>query len=360
MPLAKAREIGALALFGETYDEQTVRVVEMGGPWSRELCGGTHVQHSSQIGLVTITGESSRWGPASAGSRRSSASRLSATSPRSARWCMGLTDALKVQPDQLPDRVNKLVAQLKEAEKQIADLKSQTVLADVGSIVAKSHDMWGVGYIAHRADGVTGNDLRSLALEIRNRVQDTASVIAVVGGAADKPSVVIVTTQGARDRGLDAGELVRVASETLGGRGGGKDDIAQGGGTDGSPRGRRPQGRGVRHRARAAVLGRAVSYSFGEALGSGLAKTWWLSLVGRQSLYSSSFKHLRFSLARCRALRLRVGRAASRLQRVPRRGHGFRSRASRGSREPPLAISALRVPAGQAGWSGMLLGVGKT
>ena len=133
-----------------------------------------------------------------------------------------LSDALKVQPEQLPDRVNKLVAQLKEAEKRIADLRSQTVLSDVGSIVAKSHDMWGVGYIAHRADGVSGNDLRSLAFEIRNRVQDTASVVALVGGPVDKPSVVIVTTQGARDRGLDAGELVRVASETLGGRGGGK------------------------------------------------------------------------------------------------------------------------------------------
>jgi alanyl-tRNA synthetase len=94
--------------------------------------------------------------------------------------------------------------------------------------------MWGVGYIAHHADGLSGGDLRTLALEVRNRVQDRPSVVAVVGGPADKPSVVIVTTQGARDRGLKAGDLVRAASETLGGRGGGKDDIAQGGGTDGS------------------------------------------------------------------------------------------------------------------------------
>ena len=74
-----------------------------------------------------------------------------------------------------------------------------------------------------------------LALEIRNRVADRPSVIAVIGGTAEKPSVVIVTTQGARDLKLNAGELVQVASETLGGRGGGKDDIAQGGGTDGEP-----------------------------------------------------------------------------------------------------------------------------
>ena len=166
---------------------------------------------------------------------------------------LGLTETLKVQPDQLTDRVSKLVAQLKAAEKQIADLKSRNVLADVGSIVATSHDMWGVGYIAHRADGVAGNDLRSLALEIRNRVADRPSVIAVIGGTAEKPSVVIVTTQSARDRGLDAGDLVRVASETLGGRGGGKADIAQGGGTDGS-------------RAEDAL--KAVEYAIGHALQS--------------------------------------------------------------------------------------------
>jgi alanyl-tRNA synthetase len=233
MPLTKAREIGALALFGETYDQQAVRVVEMGGPWSRELCGGTHVQHTSQIGLVTITGESS----VGSGVRRVEAFvgiEAFRYLAKERSLVMGLSEALKVQPEQLPDRINRLIAQLKAAEKQIADLKSQTVLSDVSGIAAKSHDIWGVGYIAHRADGVSGNDLRTLALEVRNRVQDTPAVVAVVGGAVDKPSVVIVTTQGARDRGLDAGELVRVAAETLGGRGGGKPDIAQGGGTDGA------------------------------------------------------------------------------------------------------------------------------
>ena len=252
MPLSRAREIGALALFGETYDEQAVRVVEMGGPWSRELCGGTHVQHSSQIGLVTITGESS----VGSGVRRVEAFvgiEAFRYLAKERSLVMGLSEALKVQPEQLPDRVNRLLAQVKAAEKQIADLKSQTVLADVGSIVAKSHDMWGLGYIAHRADGVAGNDLRTLALEVRNRVQDTPSVVAVVGGAVDKPSVVIVTTQGARDRGLNAGDLVRVASETLGGRGGGKDDIAQGGGTDG---------------ARAEDALKAVEYAIGRTLQS--------------------------------------------------------------------------------------------
>ena len=232
MPLATAREIGALALFGETYGEE-VRVVEMGGPWSRELCGGTHVQHTSQIGLVTMTGESS----VGAGVRRVEAFvgiEAFHFLARERALVMGLSDLLKVQPDQLPDRVARLVSQLKTAEKQIADLRSQAALADVGALVASRQDLSGVGYIGHQADGVSGNDLRNLALEVRNRVADTPAVVAVVGGPAEKPSVVVVTTEGARNRGLKAGHLVRAASETLGGRGGGKDDIAQGGGTDGS------------------------------------------------------------------------------------------------------------------------------
>ena len=233
MPLAKAREIGALALFGETYDEE-VRVVEMGGPWSRELCGGTHVQHTSQIGLVTLTGESS----VGAGVRRVEAFvgieafRFLA---KERALVLGLTELLKVQPDQLPDRVSKLVSQLKAAEKQIADLKSRAALADVGAIVAGRQDLSGVGYIAHQANGLD-----------RQRPPQPGAGGSQPGrrharrwsrwsaAPADKPAVVIVTTQGARDRGLKAGDLVRTASETLGGRGGGKDDIAQGGGTDGS------------------------------------------------------------------------------------------------------------------------------
>jgi alanyl-tRNA synthetase len=232
MPLPKAREIGALALFGETYGEE-VRVVEMGGPWSRELCGGTHVQHSSQVGLVTLSGEFS----VGSGLRRVEAFvgiEAFRYLAKERSLVLALTDTLKVQPDQLSDRVNKLVAQLKAAERQIADLKSQHILSDVGSIVAQAHDMWGVSYIGHQADGVGAADLRTLALEMRNRVMTKPAVIAVVGGTADKPSVVIATTEGARQRGLSAGELVRGASETLGGRGGGKDDIAQGGGSDAS------------------------------------------------------------------------------------------------------------------------------
>jgi len=100
--------------------------------------------------------------------------------------------------------------------------------------VARGHEMWGVTYLSHHAEGIGGNDLRSLALAVRDKVAHQPAVVALVGGGVDKPSIVVVTTAGARDRKLKAGDLVRAGSETLGGRGGGKDDIAQGGGSDGS------------------------------------------------------------------------------------------------------------------------------
>ena len=151
-------------LFGETYGEE-VRVVEMGGPWSRELCGGTHVQHASQIGLVTIIGESS----IGSGVRRVEAFvgiEAFRYLAKERALVLGLTDALKVQPDQLTDRVLRLVAQLKAAEKQIADPRAPGALRRLEHR-RHSRDLWGVGYIGHRADGVSGGDLRTLAVEIR-------------------------------------------------------------------------------------------------------------------------------------------------------------------------------------------------
>ncbi|HYI58071.1 MAG TPA: alanine--tRNA ligase [Microlunatus sp.] len=230
MPLAEARASGAIGLFGEVYGD-VVRVVDMGDGWSRELCAGTHVAQSAQVGLLALNAESS----VGSGIRRVEAFVGMEAFQHLAKersLVMGLADTLKVQPDQVADRVARMVAQLKEAEREIAALKSQNLLAGVDAIVAKNKDMWGIGYIGHRVDGVSGNDLRSLVQEVRNRVAGTAAVVAIVGGTSDKPSVVIATTEGARHRGVKAGELVKIAAEALGGRGGGKDDLAQGGGTN--------------------------------------------------------------------------------------------------------------------------------
>ncbi|MEU4605895.1 alanine--tRNA ligase [Kribbella sp. NPDC023972] len=232
MTLPEAREWGALALFGETYDEQ-VRVVEIGGPWSRELCGGTHVKHSSQVGALTITGESS----VGAGVRR-----LEAFVGLEALRYLGkeralvrlLSENLKTRPEELPAKVADLAERLRAAEKELERMRAGQVLAAAAELAANPKDVFGVQYVGHRApDGVNGGDLRKLALDVRGRMPaDKPAVVAVLSVNDGKPGVVIALNDTAREWRLKAGDLVRVAAEKLGGRGGGKDDVAQGGGTD--------------------------------------------------------------------------------------------------------------------------------
>jgi alanyl-tRNA synthetase len=231
MPIAKARELGALALFGETYDEE-VRVVEMGGQWSRELCGGTHVEHSSQIGAVTVIGESS----VGAGVRRVEAYvGLDALRflGRERALVSQLTDSLKVRPEELPERVNALVARLREAEKELERARRAQMLAGAGQLAEKPTDVFGVSVVSHDAGPVTADDARALALDVRGRLPaDRPVVVAVAGVVKERPVVVVATNDEARRWGVKAGDLVREAARVLGGGGGGKDDVAQGGGTE--------------------------------------------------------------------------------------------------------------------------------
>ena len=232
MALAEARASGAIGLFGEVYGD-VVRVVDMGDGWSREMCAGTHVQQSAQVGLIAVNSESS----VGSGIRRVEAFVGMEAFQQLAReraLVHGLTETLNVQPDQLVERINRMVGQLKDAERQIADLKSANLSTQIDPILAGGKDMWGVQFIARHVDGVAGGDLRNLVTQVRDRVQDRPAVVCLIGGTADKPSVVIATTEGARYRQLKAGDLVKTATGALGGRGGGRDDIAQGGGSDGS------------------------------------------------------------------------------------------------------------------------------
>jgi len=229
LPLAEAKARGAMAMFGEKYPD-IVRMVEMGGDFSRELCGGTHVGNTAQIGLLTLLGESS----IGSGVRRVEAF----TGPdafahlaKERALVSTLADLLKAQPDQLEDRVGKLVVQLKSAEKEIADLKAKELLGNAAALAASAETVGPYRLVATLLPGVGGNDLRTLALDLRDRLGATASVVALVGGPSDKPVVTIVTNEAARAVGAKAGRLVGLAAEKLGGRGGGKDDIAQGGGS---------------------------------------------------------------------------------------------------------------------------------
>ena len=232
MPLEEAKALGAMAMFGEKYPP-IVRMVELAGPWSRELCGGTHVASTSQIGLLTLLGEQS----IGSGTRRVEALvSADAFQHLAAERALvnGLTTILKVQPDQLTDRVEKLVAQLKDAEKTIADLRAQQLAAGASELVNQARRVGQVLLVSHQLEGVAAGDLRTLATDLRGRLASEAAVVALVGGTPDTPAVVVATTDAARAAGAKAGQLVGLAAEQLGGKGGGKDDLAQGGGTDAS------------------------------------------------------------------------------------------------------------------------------
>ena len=225
----EARAMGALALFGEKYGDQ-VRVVEV-GDYSRELCGGTHVARSGQLGLVKILGEAS----IGSGVRRVEALvgidafRFLA---RESMLVSQLSEQLKARREELPERISGMVARLRDAERDLQRLSSARLLDDAADLARGAADVGGVAYLAHRApDGTAADGIRKLALDLRGRLPAGSPAVVVVAGIpADRPTVVVAVNDAARARGLTAGPLVRAAAGALGGRGGGKDDVAQGGG----------------------------------------------------------------------------------------------------------------------------------
>jgi alanyl-tRNA synthetase len=224
-----AREMGALALFGEKYGDE-VRVVEV-GEYSRELCGGTHVARSGQLGLIKVLGESS----IGAGVRRvealvgMDAFRFLATE---SVLVSQLGEQLKARPEELPERISGLVTRLRDAQRELERLRSAQLLASVADLTQQAEDVAGVSLVAHRVpDGTAADGIRKLALDVRGQMPaDQPAVVALAGVPGDRPVVVVAVSEAGRARGLAAGRLVGVAAKALGGGGGGKDDVAQGGG----------------------------------------------------------------------------------------------------------------------------------
>ncbi|MGN6795576.1 MAG: alanine--tRNA ligase [Streptosporangiaceae bacterium] len=227
--ISEARAMGALALFGEKYGEQ-VRVVEV-GDYSRELCGGTHVVRSGQLGLVKILGESS----IGSGVRRVEALvgidafRFLA---RESLLVSQLSEQLKAPRADLPDRIAGIVTKLRDAERDIQRMQSAQLANVASDLVANAEELNGVLYVAHQApDGTPPDGIRKLALDIRGLIpSERPGVVVTAGVPSDRPAIVVALNDAARARGLKAGELIGTATATLGGRGGGRDDIAQGGG----------------------------------------------------------------------------------------------------------------------------------
>lgn len=225
----KAKEIGAMALFGEKYGD-VVRVVSV-GDWARELCGGTHVERSGQLGVVKLLGESS----IGAGVRRVEALvgvdayRFLA---REHILLNSLTDLIKgSRTDELPERISDLLTKMKEIEKELANVRSAQAFAAVGDLFKEAVVVNGFTFIASvMSDGISGDDLRKIAIDLRSR--ESKSVVALISCNDGKPVLVVAVGDESRAAGIKAGALVKIGSTVLGGGGGGKDDFAQGGGVD--------------------------------------------------------------------------------------------------------------------------------
>jgi alanyl-tRNA synthetase len=232
MTQEEAVRSGAMALFGEKYGDQ-VRVVSV-GDWARELCGGTHAERSGHLGVIKLLGESS----IGSGVRRvealvgADAYRFLA---REHVLVAQLSEALKARPEELPERVNDMVERLRAAEKALEQTRISQLLSQGAQLAADAVDINGVKLISLRVDGADAGDIRTMALNLRSRVsQDQPGAAVLVGVKDGKVAVVAATNDLARGRGIRANDVLAAVMPLVDGRGGGKDDVAQGGGTDAS------------------------------------------------------------------------------------------------------------------------------
>lgn len=230
--LEKAKAMGAMAMFGEAYPDE-VRVVEIGGPFSLELCGGTHVHNSAQIGPVTILGESS----VGSGVRRVEAyvGLESFRHLAKERALMaGLASSLKVPSDEVPARVGNLVERLKAAEKELERARLAGARAAATNAAAGAERIGNVRVVAQRMSaGMTAGDLRSLVGDIRGKLGSDPAVVALIAeGEGGSVPYAVAANPAAQDLGLRANDLIKQLAVTVDGRGGGKPDLAQGSGKD--------------------------------------------------------------------------------------------------------------------------------
>ena len=224
-----AKAIGAMALFGEKYGDQ-VRVVSI-GDWAKELCGGTHVTRSGQLGLVKLLSESS----IGAGVRR-----VEALVGHDAYKFLAkehvllnsLTEIIKgVRAEELPQRISELVEKMKVMEKELSAVRSAKALASAAALVKNAKSIGQLNLLTAQLDNeVSVDDMRLIAIDLRNKLKSGVVVLATINNL--KPILVAAASPEAIKLGVKAGELIKIGSTVLGGGGGGKDDFAQGGGTE--------------------------------------------------------------------------------------------------------------------------------
>ena len=238
LPIEEAKEMGAMAMFGEKYDEE-VRVLSMGGqdpdepkkPYSLELCGGTHVRRTGDIGLFRIVSESA----VSAGVRR-----VEAVTGRGAleyldeqdRRVHEIAALLKASPADVQTRVEALVSDRKKMEKEISDLRRKLATGGAGATDSAVKDVKGIKFTSRVLEGVPANELKPLADDLKSQLG--SGIVALVSvDDSGKASLVVAVTPDLTEK-VNAVELVRKGSAVLGGKGGGgRPDMAQAGGPDG-------------------------------------------------------------------------------------------------------------------------------
>ncbi len=229
MTLPEAKDWGAIALFGETYDE-SVRVVQVGGPWSRELCGGTHVSRTSQIGLVTISAESS----VGSGVRRIEAE-VGIDALRSLiqerNILRNLGAELKAPVSEIESRFTEALENLKSTQKQLDELRLKKALADLRQLIGSSTKIGDITFFGQALSDIDSAELlRQLALNARDQL-GAMSVVSLAAVIDSKPVVMVAVGVQAQSK-CNAGNLAKAAASALGGGGGGKADFAQAGGVD--------------------------------------------------------------------------------------------------------------------------------
>ncbi|HUO75052.1 MAG TPA: alanine--tRNA ligase [Solirubrobacteraceae bacterium] len=227
--LDEAKRLGAMALFGEKYGD-VVRMVEVGdGSFSRELCGGTHVRNTSEIGLFTIASETSSaanvrriealTGPAAVELMRHHDELLARTA-----------QSLRVPPDRVPDVVSELQSRVRELERTARRGVSGNGAIDVEQLVESAVEVGGASVLTAAVPGVDGKALLELADRLKAKVGDAAIVLGTAG--EDRVDLVASVAPSLVARGVRAGEIIKVAAAQVGGGGGGRDTLARAGGRD--------------------------------------------------------------------------------------------------------------------------------
>ncbi|MFT6578951.1 MAG: alanyl-tRNA synthetase [Zhongshania sp.] len=227
MDMESAGKRGAMMLFGEKYGD-SVRVLSMGGDFSIELCGGTHVQRTGDIGLMRISAESG----IAAGVRRIEAvtgAAALAAFDSAENELSNLAGLLKTGREKIADKVQQLLAQQKQLEKELSALKGKLASSAGNDLMSQVEEINGVKVLITKLDGADAKSLRDTVDQLKNKLG--SGVLLLAADEGEKVSLVAGVTKDLTGR-FKAGDIMKLAAEAVGGKGGGRPDMAQGGGTD--------------------------------------------------------------------------------------------------------------------------------